>query len=93
MTGRLKPYDSRMPSKLEMAVSLGVVCIVTLLGVLILMGAFAIHPSFKVTLGMILIGYGFIRFWMIRSRYRNLRRKEEGRHKPPKEDEENLRNF
>jgi hypothetical protein len=82
-----------MPSKFEMVFSLGVVCIVTLLGVLILMGAFAIHPSFKVTLGMILIGYGFIRFWMLKSRYRSFRRKEEGVHKPPKEDEENLRNF
>jgi hypothetical protein len=93
MTGRLKPYESRMPSRLEMAVSLGVVLIVTILGVLILLGAFAIHPSFKVTLGIILIGYGLIRLWMIKSRYRSLRRKEEGGFKPPKEDEKNLRNF
>jgi hypothetical protein len=93
MPERLKPYEQRVPTKFEMAFSFGVVCIVTLLGLLILVGAFNIDPGFRVTLGIVLVGYGFVRFWMLRSRYESLKRKEESWNKPPKDDEENLRNL
>ena len=91
MPERLKPYDRRVPSRFEMAFSFAVVSIVMVLGLLILAGAFTISPAYKVTLGMVLIGYGFVRLWMLKSRYESLKRKEDGRHKVPKEDEENLR--
>ena len=76
-----------------MAFGFGVVSIVTLLGLLILLGAFGISPSFRVTLGLILLGYGLIRFLMLKSRYEGLKRKEESLNGMTKEDEENLRNF
>lgn len=90
---RLKPFNSRVPSSLEMAFSFGVVSIVTLLGLLILMGAFGISPGYKVTLGLILIGYGLVRFWMLKSRYESLKRKEESLSRITKEDDKNLRNL
>jgi len=78
MPQRLKPYDRRIPSRLEMAFSFGVVSIVTLLGLLILAGAFGISPGFKNILGVILVGYGLLRLWMLKSRYQTLKRKKEG---------------
>lgn len=91
MPQRLKPYDRRVPSRFEMAFSFAVVCIVVVLGVLILAGAFSIDPPYKVTLALVLIGYGVVRLWMLKSRYDRLKRKEDGWQKLPKEDEENLR--
>ena len=77
MSERLKPFNTRVPTKFEMAFSFGVVSIVTLLGLLILIGAFGISPSFKVTLGLILLGYGLIRLWMLKSRYEGMKKKRE----------------
>ncbi len=91
-TERLKPYERRIPTKFEKNFSLGVVALVTLLGMLILLGIFRIDPKFKVYLGMILLGYGLIRFWMIRSRYRKMESKEDNVKEPTKEEEKNLRN-
>ncbi len=93
MHERLRPYNARVPSKIEMAFSFGVVSVVTLLGLLILIGAFRINPSYKVALGIIFLGYGFIRFWMLKSRYESMKRNEESLISPNKEDEKNLRNF
>jgi hypothetical protein len=93
MPERLKPYDRRVPTRLEMGFSFAVVSLVTLLGLLILIGAFRISPGYKVTLGIILVGYGLIRLWMLKSRYESLKKKEESLGKPPKEDERNLRKF
>jgi hypothetical protein len=93
MPERPKPFHSRVPTRLEMVFSFGVVSIVFVLGVLILIGAFGISPSFKVSLGLILLGYGLIRFWMLKSRYEGLKRKEEGSNKTTKEDDKNLRRF
>jgi hypothetical protein len=93
MHERLKPYNVRVPSKFEMAFSFGVVSVVTLLGLLILIGAFRINPGYKVALGIIFVGYGFIRLWMLRSRYESMKRKEDRLKTPSKEDQKNLRNF
>jgi len=92
MSERLKPFNTRVPTKFEMAFSFGVVSIVTLLGLLILIGAFGISPSFKITLGLILLGYGLIRLWMLKSRYEGFKRKEESLNRTTKENEKNLRN-
>ena len=89
---RLKPYDKRVPSKLERVVSLVVVSIITLLGLLILLGTFGVDSKFKVPLGVILVGYGLIRLWMLKSRFQRSENREEGLEKPAKEDEKNLRN-
>lgn len=75
-----------------MAFSFGVVCIVVVLGLLILAGTFGISPGYKATLGLVLIGYGAVRFWMLKSRYQGLKRKEERLDKRAKEEEKNLRN-
>jgi hypothetical protein len=88
----LKPYDRRVPSKLEMAFSYLVVSIVTLLGLLILVGAFRIDPRYKLPLGVILVGYGLIRFWMLKSRFGRMGDKEESWEKTDKEEEKNLQN-
>lgn len=93
MSERLKPFNTRVPTKFEMAFSLGVVSIVFLLGLLILIGVFGISSSFRVTLGIILLGYGLIRFWMLKSRYEGLKRKEGSLESTTKEDDKNLRNF
>ncbi|MFH1336221.1 MAG: hypothetical protein ABII96_06860 [Candidatus Zixiibacteriota bacterium] len=81
-----------MPTKLEKIFSIGVISIVTLLGILILLGAFSIDPGFRSPLGLILIGYGLIRFWMLKSRYRDAEVKKENMEALTKEDEKNLCN-
>jgi hypothetical protein len=93
MPDRIKPFITREPSKVEMAFSLGVVCIVTLLGLLILLGTFRIDPSFRVIVGLILLSYGLIRFWMLKSRYESLKGKESSLGKTDKEDKKKLRNL
>ena len=93
MPERLKPFNTRVPTRFEMAFSFGVVLIVFLLGLLILIGVFGINPSYRVTLGLILIGYGLVRLWMLKSRYEDLKRNEESLSRTDKEDEKNLRNF
>jgi uncharacterized membrane protein len=92
MSERLKPYCSRVPTKFEMAFSFAVVSVVTLLGLLILFGAFKINPGFRATLGLILVGYGLIRFLMLKSKYESVKRKDMSLEELSKEDGENLRN-
>ena len=92
MSERLKPYHSRVPGKFEMAFSLGVVSIVTLMGLLILFGTFGIGSGHRVTLGLIMVGYGLIRFMMLKSKYRSAKRKDMSLDEVPKEDGTNLRN-
>lgn len=92
MSERLKPYYSRVPTKFEMAFSFAVVLVVTLLGLLILFGAFKINPGFRVTLGLILVGYGLIRFLMLKSKYESVKRKDMSLEELSKEDGGNLRN-
>ncbi len=87
-----RPYDSRVPSKLEMTFSYLVVSIVTLLGLLILFGAFGIEKRYKLPLGVILVGYGLIRFWMLKSRFKDTGDNKESLEKLNKEEEKNLRN-
>jgi ABC-type iron transport system FetAB permease component len=89
---RLQPYDRRIPTKFERIFSYGVVSIVVCLGILILLNIFRINPSYKIPLGLILVGYGLIRFWMFRSRYHNLESREENVNNLTKEDGKNLRN-
>jgi len=76
-----------------MVFSFGVASIVFLLGLLILIGAFGINPRYKITLGLILLGYGLIRFWMLKSRHGRLKREEGSLDKITKEDDKNLRSF
>ncbi|KPL01089.1 MAG: hypothetical protein AMJ91_01695 [candidate division Zixibacteria bacterium SM23_73_3] len=76
-----------------MVFSFGVASIVFLLGLLILIGAFGINPRYKITLGLILLGYGLIRFWILKSRYVRLKREEGSLDKITKEDDKNLRSF
>lgn len=89
---RLQPYDRRVPTKFEKLFSFGVVSLVTLLGILILVGILRINPRFKVLLGLILVGYGVVRLGMLQSRYRNMER-ENNVNKQTKEDERNQRNL
>jgi hypothetical protein len=88
---KLKPFDRRIPSRLEMAFSFVVVSIVFLLGLLVLVGAFGIHPGYKLPLGVILVGYGLIRFWMLKSRFSQADDKKGRWEESTKEAEENLR--
>ncbi|UCB51947.1 MAG: hypothetical protein JSV10_08140 [Candidatus Zixiibacteriota bacterium] len=92
MSERLKPYYSRVPTKFEIAFSFVVVSIVTLMGLLILFGTFGIGSSYRVTLGLILVGYGLIRFLMLKSKYKSVKRKDMSLDEVPKEDGTNLRN-
>ena len=69
---RLQPFDRRVPTKFEKWFSFGVVILVTLMGILILLGMLRIDPRYRVPLGLILIGYGVIRLGMLKSRYRHV---------------------
>jgi fatty acid desaturase len=91
-SGRVLPYHSRVPSKFEKVFSAGIVSIVTILGILILLGVFSIDPGFRLPLGLILVGYGVIRFWMLKSRYRKVEGEKENMEVLTKEDEKKLRN-
>ncbi len=93
MPEKLPPYDRRVPSRFEKYFSYGVVLIVSLLGVMVILGLFRINPGYKLPLGVIMIGYGIVRLAMLKSHYRNLNVEDENVNKLTKEDEKNLRNF
>ncbi|MCJ7578027.1 MAG: hypothetical protein MUO91_06210 [candidate division Zixibacteria bacterium] len=77
-----EPFDRRpvwerqTPTKFEKIFSYCVVLIFVLLGLLILLGAFGISPQFKGILGVILIGYGVIRFLLMKTRFDRSKEKE-----------------
>jgi hypothetical protein len=62
-------WERKAPAKVERIFSYCVISIVVLLGLLVLMGAFGISPRFKGILGVILIGYGLIRFLMMKTKF------------------------
>jgi len=75
--GKRPVWDSQTPSKVERIFSYCVIVILVLLGALILVGTFGISPQFKGILGVILIGYGLIRFLLMKTKFD---RYKEGRH-------------
>ena len=77
--GRRPVWDRQTPSKFERIFSYCVILIVVLLGVLILVGAFGISPRFKGILGVILIGYGLIRFLLMKTRFDRYKEKKHQR--------------
>jgi multisubunit Na+/H+ antiporter MnhC subunit len=77
--GRRPRRDREIPGKFEKIFSYCVVSIVVLLGVLVLMGAFGISSQFKGIIGVMLIGYGLIRFLMMKARFQRHNEKKEGR--------------
>jgi hypothetical protein len=90
--GKRPIWERQTPSKFERIFSYCVILIVVVLGVLILMGAFGISPRFKGILGVILIGYGLIRFLMMRMKFdRDKGRRREGLGEENKEENKNLR--
>ena len=72
--GKRPVWDRQTPSKVERIFSYCVIVILVLLGALILVGTFGISPQFKGILGVILIGYGLIRFLLMKTKFD--RRKE-----------------
>jgi hypothetical protein len=68
--------ERQTPTKLEKIFSYCVMLIVVLLGISILLGAFGISPQFKGILGTILIGYGLIRFLLMKTRFDRSKEKE-----------------
>ena len=75
--GKRPVWDRQTPSKVERIFSYCVISIVVLLGVLVLMGVFGISSQFKGIIGVILIGYGLIRFLLMKTKFE---RYKEGRH-------------
>lgn len=75
--GKRPVWDRQTPSKVERIFSYCVILILVLLGALILVGTFGISPQFKGILGVILIGYGLIRFLLMKTKFD---RYKEGRH-------------
>jgi type II secretory pathway component PulF len=98
MPQTLEPFDRRSvrerqtPTKFEKIFSYCVVLIVVLLGISILLGAFSITPQFKGILGVILIGYGLIRFLLMKTRFdRSKERGKQGLGEGNKEANKTLR--
>ena len=90
--GKRPVWDRQTPSKVERIFSYCVIVILILLGALILVGTFGISPQFKGILGVILIGYGLIRFLLMKTKFD--RRKEstkEGLREGDKEADKTLR--
>jgi len=90
--GKPPVWDRQTPSKVERIFSYCVILIVVLLGVLILLGAFGISPQFKGILGVILIGYGLIRFLLMKTKFDRFKeRKKEKLGEGDKKANETLR--
>jgi hypothetical protein len=70
-------WERQTPTKFERIFSYCVVLIVVLLGISILLGAFGISPQFKGILGVILVGYGLIRFLLMRTRFDRSKKKKD----------------
>jgi hypothetical protein len=85
-------WERQSPTKFEKIFSYCVVLIVVLLGISILLGAFGITPQFKGILGTILIGYGLIRFLLMKTRFDRSKEKKRLRERG-KEPDKSLRNL
>jgi len=68
--------DRQTPPKFEKIFSYCVVFIVILLGLLVFFGAFGISPQFKGILGVVLIGYGLVRFLLMKTKFDRSKEKE-----------------
>ena len=77
--GRRPVWDRQTPTKFERIFSYCVILIIVLLGVLILAGVFGISPQFKGILGVILIGYGLIRFLLMKTKFDRCKERREKR--------------
>lgn len=66
-------WEKQTPTKFERIFGYCVISIVVILGVLVLAGAFGISPQFKGALGVILIGYGLIRFLLMKTRHKRFK--------------------
>ena len=90
--GKRPVWDRETPTKFERIFSYCVILILILLGVLILVGAFGISPQFKGILGAILIGYGLIRFLIMKTRFDRFKERRHQRlGEGDKEDNKSLR--
>ncbi|MFQ6003080.1 MAG: hypothetical protein ACE5KJ_04975 [Candidatus Zixiibacteriota bacterium] len=90
--GRRPVWDRQTPTKFERIFSYCVILIVVLLGILILAGAFGISSQFRGIIGVMLIGYGLIRFLSMKTRFeRHRERGKEGLREEDKEGNETLR--
>ncbi len=75
MPRRPEPVDRRpggnrlTPTKFERIFSYCVILVVVLLGILVFAGAFGISSRFRGILGAILVGYGSIRFLLMRAKF------------------------
>ena len=67
--GKRSAWERQAPAKVEKIFSYCVIFVVVLLGLLVLVGAFGISPRFKGILGVILVGYGLIRFLMMKTKF------------------------
>ena len=87
-------WDRQTPTKFEKIFSYCVVLIVVLLGLLVLFGAFGISPQSKGILGVVLIGYGLIRFLLMKTKVDKSKERERKRSgEQDKEANKTLRNL
>jgi small neutral amino acid transporter SnatA (MarC family) len=87
-------WDRQTPTKFEKIFSYCVVFIVVLLGLLVLLGAFGISPQSKGILGAVLIGYGLIRFLLMKTKVDKSKERERKRAgDQDKEADKTLRNL
>jgi hypothetical protein len=75
--GRRSAWERQAPAKVEKIFGYCVIFVVVILGLLVLIGVFGISPRFKGVLGVILVGYGLIRFLMMKTKFD---RHKEGRY-------------
>jgi multisubunit Na+/H+ antiporter MnhC subunit len=71
--------ERQIPGKFERIFSYCVISIVVLLGILVLTGTFGISSQFRGIIGVMLIGYGLIRFLMMKARFHKHEEKRQGR--------------
>jgi hypothetical protein len=57
-------------SKFERVFNYTLVCIIIVLGLLVISGVFRMELNFRIIFGGIILGYGFLRFLLLRTKYR-----------------------
>jgi hypothetical protein len=92
--GRRPAWDRQSPTKFEKIFSYCIISIIVILGVLVLGGAFGISPQFRGILGVMLIGYGLVRFLLMRTKFERYKEKRSpGFEKEDKGVDKTLRNL
>jgi len=62
---------TEVSTKFEKVFNYSVCAVISILGFMVLLNTFNIHPRFRIIFGWLILGYGILRFLILWFKYRN----------------------